>query len=151
MNNSDVSSSLFSCFTLIFFIAVIGGLIYLLIYLIRKSQDQARVSEAAITQIMLSIPQDKQMMFMMQYNNIKKNPTTAILLGLLLGGIGGHKFYLGQTGAGIVYLLFFWTYIPGLIAFFELFNLSAQVGRYNHQKAIELALIFGSSKQNLYS
>lgn len=30
-----------------------------------------------------------------------------------------HKFYLGQTGAGIVYLLFFWTFIPAIIALFE--------------------------------
>lgn len=48
-----------------------------------------------------------------------KDKTTAGVLALLLGGIGGHKFYLGQTGAGIVYLLFCWTLIPGLIAFIE--------------------------------
>ena len=44
---------------------------------------------------------------------------TAALLALFLGGIGGHKFYLGQTGMGILYLLFFWTLIPALIAFIE--------------------------------
>lgn len=48
-----------------------------------------------------------------------KDKTTAGVLGLLLGGVGGHKFYLGQTGAGIVYLLFCWTLIPGLIGFIE--------------------------------
>lgn len=48
-----------------------------------------------------------------------KDKTTAGVLALLLGGIGAHKFYLGQTGAGIVYLLFCWTLIPGIVALVE--------------------------------
>ncbi|HWO17322.1 MAG TPA: NINE protein [Kofleriaceae bacterium] len=48
-----------------------------------------------------------------------KDKTTAGVLALLLGGVGAHKFYLGQTGAGIVYLLFCWTLIPGIIALVE--------------------------------
>ena len=32
---------------------------------------------------------------------------------------GVHKFYLGQIGLGVVYLLFCWTFIPSIIAFFE--------------------------------
>ena len=41
------------------------------------------------------------------------------LLGILLGSFGIHKFYLGQTGWGIVYLIFFWTFIPGLVGIVE--------------------------------
>jgi TM2 domain-containing membrane protein YozV len=48
-----------------------------------------------------------------------KDKTTAGVLALLLGGIGAHKFYLGQTGAGIVYLLFCWTLIPGIVGLIE--------------------------------
>jgi TM2 domain-containing membrane protein YozV len=48
-----------------------------------------------------------------------KDKTTAGILALLLGGLGIHKFYLGQTGVGIVYLVFCWTFIPSLIAFVE--------------------------------
>jgi len=48
-----------------------------------------------------------------------KSKTTAGLLALFLGGIGAHHFYLGQTGLGILYLLFFWTFIPAIVAFFE--------------------------------
>jgi TM2 domain-containing membrane protein YozV len=48
-----------------------------------------------------------------------KDKTTAGLIALLLGGLGGHKFYLEDTGTGFMYLLFSWTMIPGIVAFFE--------------------------------
>lgn len=43
----------------------------------------------------------------------------AVLLAIFLGGVGAHKFYLGRIGQGILYLLFFWTFIPALVAFVE--------------------------------
>jgi TM2 domain-containing membrane protein YozV len=52
-----------------------------------------------------------------------KERTVAILLCLFLGGFGIHKFYLGNNAQGIVYLIFSWTLIPGIIAFFEFFGL----------------------------
>lgn len=48
-----------------------------------------------------------------------KSRVTAALLAFFLGAFGAHKFYLGDSGKGILYLLFFWTYIPALIAFVE--------------------------------
>jgi TM2 domain-containing membrane protein YozV len=48
-----------------------------------------------------------------------KDKNTAGILALLLGGIGGHKFYLGQTGMGLLYFLFCWTFIPACVAFIE--------------------------------
>ncbi len=48
-----------------------------------------------------------------------KNKLAAGLLGIFLGGLGIHKFYLGQTGRGILYLVFFWTGIPAIIGFIE--------------------------------
>lgn len=48
-----------------------------------------------------------------------KSKIAAALLAFFLGGFGVHKFYLGQVGWGLVYLLFFWTFIPAIIAFIE--------------------------------
>ncbi|MDA0676411.1 MAG: TM2 domain-containing protein [Chloroflexi bacterium] len=43
----------------------------------------------------------------------------AAILAFFLGGLGIHKFYLGKPVQGVFYLLFFWTFIPGIIAFIE--------------------------------
>jgi len=48
-----------------------------------------------------------------------KNKTVAGVLGILLGGAGIHKFYLGKPGIGILYLLFCWAYIPSLLGIIE--------------------------------
>lgn len=48
-----------------------------------------------------------------------KSRIAAALFAFFLGALGGHKFYLGQVGMGIVYILFCWTLIPALIAFIE--------------------------------
>jgi TM2 domain-containing membrane protein YozV len=48
-----------------------------------------------------------------------KSKVVAGVLALLLGGLGIHKFYLGQIGKGILYILFCWTYIPAIISFIE--------------------------------
>nr|WP_232337172.1 TM2 domain-containing protein [Lysinibacillus timonensis] len=48
-----------------------------------------------------------------------KNKVVAGLLGIFLGSFGLHKFYLGKVELGILYLLFCWTYIPGIIGFIE--------------------------------
>jgi TM2 domain-containing membrane protein YozV len=130
-------------------LAVFGLLIAVAVNLIKKSNDDARNAEMMVNQMMQSIPQDKQMLYMMQYNNVKKNSTTAVLLALFLGGLGIHKFYLSQTGMGIVYLLFSWTTIPAVVAFFEAFVISGQVGKYNQQKAMELAAMLGGNANSM--
>ena len=48
-----------------------------------------------------------------------KSRIAAALLALFLGGFGIHKFYLGQTGWGIVYLVFCWTTIPAFVSLVE--------------------------------
>jgi TM2 domain-containing membrane protein YozV len=48
-----------------------------------------------------------------------KSKVVAGVLGIFLGGIGVHKFYLGNVGIGLVYILFAWTLVPALIGFIE--------------------------------
>lgn len=48
-----------------------------------------------------------------------KSRITAGILALFLGGLGVHKFYLGKIGMGFLYLIFFWTFIPAIVALVE--------------------------------
>lgn len=69
-----------------------------------------------------------------------KNKFIAGVLGIVFGGLGFHKFYLGKPGKGILYLLFCWTGIPEIIGFIEgVFYLIGSKekfdSKYNHAAA----------------
>lgn len=49
----------------------------------------------------------------------RKDRIAAALFAFFLGWFGAHKFYLGRTGWGLIYLLFFWTGIPAMVGFVE--------------------------------
>lgn len=48
-----------------------------------------------------------------------KSKLAASLLAIFLGSFGIHKFYLGDNAQGVIYLVFFWTAIPGIIGLIE--------------------------------
>jgi len=141
MNSSD----LLVIVSLIITLVIIGGLIALAVYLVRKSNAEARQAELAYNLTLQKLPSDKQMLFVMQYNAAKKSPTTAVLLALFLGGLGAHKFYLGQTGLGVLYLVFCWTYIPAILGLVEAFVIAGQVGKYNQRKIMETSALLGGT------
>lgn len=118
---------------LLLFVAIIVACFLLL----GKSKEQAKSSEANIARLVNSLPPEKQTPFLLQLNSIKKSPTTAVLLALFLGGLGAHKFYLGKTFAGILYILFCWTTIPAWIALFEAFGIAGTTAKFNESKAQE--------------
>lgn len=50
-----------------------------------------------------------------------KNQRLATWFGILLGGFGLHRFYLGQYPSGFLYLLFCWTLVPTLLGWRDAF------------------------------
>lgn len=48
-----------------------------------------------------------------------KNKSVAALSAFFLGGLGTHRFYLGDPFSGLFYLLFCWTMIPTVIGVVE--------------------------------
>ena len=70
--------------------------------------------------------------------------TAALLICFFGGYFGIHKFYLGQNVQGVLYLIFSWTFIPGIISFFEFLGLCFMSDRqfeatynYNNYPPIE--------------
>src|SRR4051794_3263048 len=49
----------------------------------------------------------------------RKSRVTAAALALILGSLGAHKFYMGKVGQGVLYLVFCWAYIPGILGWIE--------------------------------
>lgn len=49
----------------------------------------------------------------------RRSKTVAGLLAIFLGGVGAHKFYLGQTTNGILYLVLSFTLIPALLGLID--------------------------------
>ncbi len=47
------------------------------------------------------------------------NKTKYCLLIIFLGGLGFHHFYVKKYKKGLLYLLFFWTLIPFILAFID--------------------------------
>lgn len=43
----------------------------------------------------------------------------AAIFAIFLGSFGVHRFYLGQVGWGILYVLFCWTLIPAIAGLIE--------------------------------
>ena len=41
-------------------------------------------------------------------------------LCLFLGGIGAHKFYAGEWFTGLLYLAFYWTWVPVILSLIDL-------------------------------
>jgi high-affinity iron transporter len=58
------------------------------------------------------------MIFVMQKFKTK-NKNEAGILAILFGGLGGHKFYLGQYGRGLICVAFCWSFIPSLLGVIE--------------------------------
>jgi len=90
-------------------------------------------------ELLKNMTQEQRMFFQAEFNSARKSPTTALLLGLFLGGFGAHHFYLGKVSRGSLYALFFWTSIPAIVALIECPSIHSQVEQWNQKKAVEIA------------
>jgi TM2 domain-containing membrane protein YozV len=65
---------------------------------------------------------------------------TAVILALLLGWMGGHKFYLGENIAGSLYLMWSWTSVPLILSLYEAMVLS-QMSTVNFNMTYNIDLV----------
>lgn len=119
---------------------ILGGIIALIVYSVKSKKENRNLSEspnitsgyqicshcgATISGKENFCPncgkEFSSQVTAMRYEAIKprKDKAVAAILGILLGGLGIHKFYLDKPIQGILYILFSWTFIPVLIGFIE--------------------------------
>ena len=84
-----------------------------------------------IAYLMKEMSSQERILFQNEYSANKKSVTTGVLLALFVGGLGIHKFWLGETGIGILYLLFFWSFIPALVAILDACLMGNTIKNYN--------------------
>lgn len=89
--------------------------------------------------LMKDMTDSQKMIFQAEMTKAHKDRNVALLLNFFFGGFGAPHFYLNKTGRGLLYLLFCWTLIPAIVAFFELFFIMKRTDEYNRQKAREFA------------
>ena len=82
---------------------------------------------------------EQRIAFQGEYFARRKDTVVGVLLAVFLGGFGAHRFYLGQNGVAVLYILFCWTLIPHLIALVEAFFMPRRVEQWNGNLAAEVA------------
>jgi hypothetical protein len=80
----------------------------------------------------------QKLYFQQEYDKQSRNPSTALVLALLLGGLGAHRFYLREMGWGVAYIVFCWTFIPVLVSFVECFFIRSRTRKFNERCAEEI-------------
>ena len=95
-------------------------------------------------ELMQRMTESQRLLFSTQMNGVRKQASTGVLLAALLGGIGAHHFYLGNTIIGVLYLVFFWTFIPSVIGLLEAFAMPGRVRDYNNDQANRIASMVGA-------
>ncbi len=103
-------------------------------------EDMRRQEVRELARLTARFSAAQQAFFQAQYGRHRRNPTTALLLCVLLGGFGAHYFYFGRHRAGITRLVLCWTLVPAVLALFEARTISARAMRYNASLANELLL-----------
>jgi len=116
-----------------------------LIFLFRKSKQANEESDRVFEANLMRLSDGNKASYVLTYNARKKSAVVALLLAIFLGGIGGHKFYLGNFVLGMLYLVFCWTGIPSIVALVEAFTLADTVRTINKISADELMIIVEGS------
>ena len=89
---------------------------------------------------------DQKLQFQSEFTTRQRNNGVGISLALLLGGIGAHKFYLKDSGAGIVYALLGtvgWVlilppFIVGVLSIVDACKMQGEVIKFNNALAREI-------------
>jgi len=77
------------------------------------------------------LDENERVIFFNQYQSEKRSVSIAVLIALTFGFFGFQKFYLGNVRAGVLSILFSWTFFPFFIALLDATQMEKLVYDYN--------------------
>lgn len=97
--------------------------------------------QLTVAQIMKDMSEEQAEQFARVYRQRRKDETTVLLTTLLafIGIAGVNRFYLGQVGMGIAYLLTAGFCLIGTIV--DIFNYKSLTNGYNEKQALDVSLL----------
>lgn len=78
----------------------------------------------------------QKMLFTSQFESVRKDPGTLLILSILFGTLGVDRFMLGDMGMGILKLLTFGG--CGILALIDWFTTKSRTHEFNRKKAVEI-------------
>ncbi len=114
-------------------------------------------------QLVKDFDDQQKMYFLSEYKKRKKNTTAALLLGIFIGDLGAHHFYLGNSNRGILYIFICFmnlflafifigvitAFIFKVITWIEMIDISKKVDEANHSIACDLSIKIKNSFSNM--
>ena len=97
------------------------------------------MAEFTITEqqmMMQDLNEQQRMLFMSQYESVKKDRGTVLILSVLLGGMGVDRFMIGDVGMGMLKLFTFG--LCGILWLIDIFTIRGKVDDLNRKKANEI-------------
>jgi TM2 domain-containing membrane protein YozV len=108
------------------------------------------MAEFTITEqqmMMKDLSDQQRMLFSGQYDSVKKDRNTVLILSVLLGTLGVDRFMIGDVGMGILKLFTFG--LCGLLWLYDIFTIRGRADELNRKNANEVyqgIKMMGSSK-----
>ena len=96
----------------------------------------AEMSVIELQMMTKGMTDQQKMLFMSQYDSVKKDPNMILILSVLFGYFGVDRFMLGDMGMGILKLLT--GGCCGILWLIDIFTIRGKVNDYNRKQATEI-------------
>jgi TM2 domain-containing membrane protein YozV len=96
----------------------------------------AEMSVIELQMMTKGMADQQKMLFMSQYDSVKKDPNMILILSVLFGYLGVDRFMLGDMGMGILKLLT--GGCCGILWLIDIFTIRGKVNDYNRKQANEI-------------
>ena len=96
----------------------------------------AEMSVIELQMMSKGLTEQQKMLFMSQYDSVKKDPNIILILSVLFGYLGVDRFMLGDMGMGLLKLLT--GGCCGILWLIDIFTIRGKVNEFNRKQANDI-------------